>query len=244
MRILLLVITLTGCASSSQQVCETCAECDCDCPPAEAPREPPTAGAAAAEPLAFGTEEIQLAPPDREGGVLLMKALSLRHSTREFSDKGLTARQVSNLLWAAYGQNREDGKRTAPSAHNRQEIDVYVITADGLYLYDAAEHRLARTKQGDLRGLSGTQAYVTNAPINLVYVSDFERMMGRSDEERFQATSATAGFISQNVYLYCASAGLATVVRGSVDRPVLRAAMGLRPRQHIIWAQTVGYAEP
>ena len=164
-------------------------------------------------------------------------------SARPSSDTAakLAPQVLSNLLWAADGVNRPDGKRTAPSAWNSQEIDIYVATADGLYLYEPKPHRLAPVRSEDLRGETGSQGFVKDAPVNLVFVADFARMTSGSAEDRTLYSAADAGSISQNVYLFCASEGLATVVRGTVNRPVLGKVLHLRPEQRIILAQTVGY---
>jgi len=172
----------------------------------------------------------------------LMHALEARHSTRAFADKQLPAQVLGDLLWAAAGVNRPDeGKRTAPSARNRQEIDLYVSLADGLFLYQPRTHALSPVVPDDLRALTGTQDYVADAPVNLVYVADLSRMEGRSDQERLIVSAADTGFMAQNVYLYGAAEGLAVVVRGSVDHEALGAAMKLRPEQRIVLAQSVGY---
>lgn len=185
---------------------------------------------------------IQLPPPETAGGMPLMQALKARHSTREFGSKPLPPQVLSNLLWAASGVNRpETGQRTAPSAHDWREIDVYVTTADGAYRYDPAAHALRRVAAGDLRHLTGVQDFVAHAPVNLVYVADLDRMSGAGAEDKAFYSAADAGFIAQNVYLYCASAGLAVVVRGLVDRDALGAALGLKKHQRIILAQSVGY---
>jgi nitroreductase len=145
-------------------------------------------------------------------------------------------------LWAAFGINRADsGHRTAPSASNRQEIDIYVASADGLYLHNAKSHALEPVLVPDVRAATGRQAFVRDAPVNLVFVADFARMSSGSAEDKVLYSAADTGFISQNVYLYCASERLATVVRGSLDRAALAAAMGLRPDQRIILAQSVRY---
>jgi SagB-type dehydrogenase family enzyme len=171
-----------------------------------------------------------------------MQALKERKSSRSFSTKELPLQVLSDMLWAANGINRpETGKRTAPSAKNRQEIDVYVARADGLYLYDANSNMLMPVAAGDIRGLTGKADYVKEAPVNLVYVADLAKTGKTSGSEEYSYTSADTGFIGQNVYLYCASSGLATVVRGSIDRPALAEAMKLRADQKIILAQTVGY---
>jgi SagB-type dehydrogenase family enzyme len=149
---------------------------------------------------------------------------------------------LSNMLWAASGINRpESGKRTAPSASNRQEIDIYVATAAGLYLYDAKSNLLKPIVAEDIRGLTGTQAYVKEAAVNFIYVADYSKMSSSSDEVKNMYAAVATGFISENVYLYCASEGLSTVIRASIDRPALAKVMGLRPDQKIILAQSVGY---
>ena len=138
--------------------------------------------------------------------------------------------------------NRTDtGKRTAPSAMNRQEIDIYVATANGLYLYDAKAHVLNPILSEDIRAMTGTQEYVKDAAINLIYVADYSKMGTSTKEDKDIYSAADTGFISENVYLYCASEGLATVVRGSIDRPALAKMMKLRPDQKIILSQPVGY---
>ncbi len=188
------------------------------------------------------TGAIKLPPPETEGGMPLMPALKARHSTREFGSKPLPPQVLSNLLWAASGVNRpESGQRTAPSAHDWREIDVYVTTAEGAYRYDPPTHTLRRVVAGDIRHLTGVQDFVATAPVNLVYVADLDRMSEAGAEDKAFYSAADAGFIAQNVYLYCASAGLAVVVRGLVDRDALGAALGLGRHQRIILAQSVGY---
>jgi SagB-type dehydrogenase family enzyme len=194
--------------------------------------------------LTLGQElnPLNLPAPQTGGGMPLMQALKNRHSTREFSSQKLPAQVLANLLWAAFGINRpETGKRTAPSAMNWQEIDVYVATAEGLYVYDAKGNKLDPVLAGDVRGAAGVQPFVKDAPLNLVYVADFAKTGKSSAEDRDFYTAADVGFIAQNVYLFCASEGLAVVVRGSVDRVALGKLMKLRPDQKILLAQTVGY---
>lgn len=198
--------------------------------------------AAAAACPAEDLKAIVLPAPDTAGGKPLMQALKNRQSAREFSSEKLSLATLSNLLWAAWGINRPDsGKRTAPSASNREEIDIYVATADGLYLYEAKEHQLQPMLAADLRAQTGTQAYVATAPLNLVYVADFAKMGSESSEDKIFYSACDTGFIAQNVYLFSASEGLATVVRASLDRSALAKAMKLRPEQHITLAQSVGY---
>jgi SagB-type dehydrogenase family enzyme len=185
----------------------------------------------------------QLLKPDTAGGKPLMQALKERKTSRSFSDRKLPDQVLSNLLWAAFGVNRPDGHRTAPSARNWQEIDVYVATADGLFLYEARSHSLKRVLTDDLRAATGAQDFVRSAPVNLIYVANLDKVSARSSDERDLFVGADCGFIAQNVYLYCASEGLSTVVRGMVDREKLAKAMKLRSSQEILLAQTVGYPQ-
>jgi len=185
---------------------------------------------------------IQLPQPQTEGGKPLMEALKARQSIRTFSKERLPLQTVSNMLWAACGINRGDvGKRTAPSARNIQEIQVYVSMEEGLFLYDEKTNMLQPVVAEDIRAATGTQEYVKNAPINLIYVADKSKLPKASEVDQAATFGADTGFISQNVYLFCASEGLATVVRGSVDRTLLAQKMKLRMDQKIILAQTVGY---
>lgn len=189
-----------------------------------------------------GGKVIKLPPPQTEGGMPLMAALKARCTTRSFSSKPLPVQVLSNLLWAACGVNRpESGKRTAPTAMNMQEIDVYVALPEGLYLYNAKEHQLEPVVMQDLRAATGRQAFVAEAPVNLIFVADYARMARASAEAKDFYSATDTGYISQNVYLFCASEGLATVVRGMVDKAALAEKMGLHPEQKIVLAQTVGY---
>jgi nitroreductase len=183
-----------------------------------------------------------LPPPETTGGMSLMQALQARHSAREFAARPLPPQVLANLLWAAGGVNRPDtGLRTAPSAHDWREIDVVVTTAEGAYRYDPPAHALVKVANGDLRPLTGVQDFVATAPLNLVYVADLDRMSGAGAENKAFYSAADAGFIAQNVYLYCASAGLVAVVRGLIEREALAAALGLGNHQRIMLAQSVGY---
>ncbi len=185
---------------------------------------------------------IVLPAPQTDGGKPLMEALKDRHTSREFSPEKLSLQILSNLLWAAFGVNRADsGKRTAPSAMNWQEVDIYVATAEGAYVYDAHGNKLDPVLAKDIRAATGTQDFVKEAPLNLVYVADLAKTGHASAEDTALYTGADTGLIAQNVYLFCASEGLATVVRGSVNRTALAKVLRLRPDQKIILAQTVGY---
>ena len=186
-------------------------------------------------------ETVHLPDPQRTGGMPLFEALDNRQSTRSYSPQKLTMQQLSNLLWAAYGVNRADGRRTAPSARNVQEFDIYLIMEDGWYIYDHTDHKLIRLGDEDLREHAGSQDFVPTAPLNLIFVADYDRMTGYSPENRDFYSATDVGFISQNVYLFCASEGMATVVRGLVDRDLLREVLNLKPSQHVILGQTVGF---
>lgn len=202
------------------------------------------AGVSGPKAFAQPASSIMLPKPETTGGKPLMIALKERRSSREFAADGLPLNILSDLLWAANGINRADsGKRTAPSAQDRREIGVYVVVADGVYLYDAEANALKLMVAGDIRSLTGRQDFVSEAPLNVVYVADFSRMdSSASVEEKQFYAAADTGFMAQNVYLYCASQGLATVVRGSIDRAALARAMHLGPSQRITLAQTVGFA--
>lgn len=169
-----------------------------------------------------------------------MEALANRHSSRDFDSRELPKQTLSALLWAAWGYNRAD-KRTAPSSRDKQEIELYVAMKGGLYRYDAAEHRLCLVTEKDLRPLTGTQPFVADAPINIIYVCRKQLITGKTPDELIAATYANTGFIAQNVYLFCASESLATVVRAMVDRDKLAAAMALPDDSMITLVQTVGY---
>lgn len=190
--------------------------------------------------FADGPEPLVLPKPITTGGKPLMQVLSERKSTREFNIRKLSPQVLSNLLWAAYGMNRPDGRRTAPSAMNRQTIHIYAVTSDGAYLFDAKTHAVKLVASGDLRAATGLQPFVAEAPLNLVYVANYAKVASAPDDKMLY-TGAEAGFIGQNVYLFCASEGLVTVVRAMVNRDELAKALKLRSDQKIVLAQTVGY---
>jgi nitroreductase len=183
---------------------------------------------------------VSLPAPQTEGGMPLMQALKLRATARAFAPDPLPPQTLANLLWAAWGINRpQEGKRTAPSTRNWQEIEVVVLNAAGAYAYDAGGNALKPLAAGDMRALAGTQDFVKDAPVTLVLVADTSRMQGGPDTQAF--AYADAAFVSQNVYLFCASEGLATGVRASVDRPALAKALKLRDSQLVVFAQSVGF---
>lgn len=180
-------------------------------------------------------QDVQLPTPVRSGGKPLMDALNQRHSTRTFQDKELSLQQLSDLLWAANGFNRDD-KRTAPTANNRQELELYVTTSKSLYFYDARNHLLKEVEKGDFRAETGTQDFVAIVPLNLIFVADMQKASGR------EYAYIGCGFVSQNIYLYAVSEGLGTVVRGSFDKERLHSLLELKPSQEVLLTQSVGYS--
>jgi hypothetical protein len=183
-----------------------------------------------------------LPPPRKQGGALLCEALARRRSTRAYLTRPLTDQQLSDLLWAANGINRPSGDRTAPYWRHIMVIDIYVAMSDGVWLYDPKAHSLVLRQPDDLRALSGTQDFVGVAPVELIYVAHGERMRDITQEERRLYAGADACFIGQNVSLFCASEGLASVFRGSANQERLGAAMRLADGQFVSFAQTVGHA--
>ncbi|MBN1907569.1 MAG: nitroreductase family protein [Deltaproteobacteria bacterium] len=190
---------------------------------------------------------IKLPDPQKEGGIPLMKALSLRQSTRGGFGPAvkLTMQQMSNMLWAADGINRPGtNHRTAPSAVDWQNIDIYVTTDDGLFLYDAQAHALKVLGKEDIRAVAGQHDFVAGAPVNLIYVADFAKAKGFGPDAKVMPTAETwsfvgTGAIAQNVYLWCASEGLACIVRAMADAEAIKKALNLRPEQHFMLAQTI-----
>jgi nitroreductase len=190
-------------------------------------------------------QDISLPAPDKTGGKPLMQALNERQTTRSFTTDSLTLQQLSDLLWAGFGINRPDGKRTAPSAMNWQEIDIFVTMSGGCYVYVAESHSLKFINNKDLRKATGEQSFVADAALNILYVADMSKRGKKEGEEIKDSdlfmTYSDAAFIAQNIYLYCASASLGCVVRGSVpEGGTLNTDLGLRTNQRIILAQTVG----
>jgi nitroreductase len=192
-------------------------------------------------PKAEELKPIPLPAPQTEGGKPLMQALKQRRTVRELKPGKLPSQVLANLLWAGFGINRpESGHRTAPSAMNSQEMEIYVALPEGLYVYEAKPGQLKPVLDQDLRAKTSGQPFATNAAVVLIYVADLPSLTKAKPEQRPFYAGIDTGFISQNIYLYCASEGLATVVY-DLDRAPLAAAMKLRPEQKIILAQAVGY---
>ncbi len=193
---------------------------------------------AAAQPL----QPIELPTPRSHDGKPLIEALQLRRSIRQYAPRALPLQVLSDLLWAAFGINRPaSGDRTAPYWRHIMVIDIYAAMAGGVWLYDPKPHRLTPYLERDIRAQTGTQDFVASAPLNLVYVAHGERMAGVSAEDQRLYASVDTAFIGQNVYLFCASEGLATVFRAAVDYQLLARTMGLGAGQFVTFAQSVGY---
>lgn len=199
-------------------------------PAASAPAPPPTL--------------LPLPPPRTAGGMPLLDALKLRRSTRDYAPRTLPSQTLSDLLWAAFGINRPSGDRTAPYWRHIMVIDVYVAMADGTWLYEPQEHQLRLHTPADVRAATGYQEFAGTAPINLIYVAHGERMTDVSPVDRRLYASVDAAFIGQNVYLFCASEGLASVFRGALDTVALARTLRLPEPQFVTFAQTVGHAAP
>ncbi|MEZ2354652.1 SagB/ThcOx family dehydrogenase [Caballeronia sp. RCC_10] len=177
----------------------------------------------------------------RYGSMPLMDALAARQTTRSFSSDTIDTDLLGNLLWAADGINRAaDGGRTAPSALGRYEVDIYVLLATGSYRYEPTAHQLVLVAALDLRATTGYQDFLAHAPVDLVYVSDLDRMQDVPPRQRENFAYASAGAI-QNVYLFCASAGLAVAVRGWMNRTELAVNLKLPVGSCVLLAQTVGH---
>ncbi|HNW70128.1 MAG TPA: SagB/ThcOx family dehydrogenase [Bacteroidales bacterium] len=186
---------------------------------------------------------ISLPAPNKKGGKPLMEALNDRQTKRDFSPQKLTEQQLSDLLWAAFGINRpESGRRTAPSAVNWQETDIYVSLESGVYLYDAKKNELTAIISGDHRKDMGKQSFAGEAAVMLVFVADYSKMGAVTPKENKDLYSAVdAGYISQNVYLYCASENMSTVVLGMIDRDKIKQLLKLKEDQKVILSQCVGF---
>lgn len=182
---------------------------------------------------------VALPPPDISGATggtgnkPLMQALAARASTRSFREDAIPDQVLGDLLWAAWGVNRPDGRRTVPTARNRQGMDVYVVRADGAWRYDGTTHALEPAADGDLRPLLARQSFVATAPLTLVYTAS------ASEDPVYAAMHA--GSMYQGAGLYCASAGLGNVVRASYDEAALHAALRLPADRRIVISQTVGW---
>jgi SagB-type dehydrogenase family enzyme len=188
-------------------------------------------------------QTINLPAPQKVGGMPLMEALSKRTTGRTFDTTDISIQKLSNLLWASFGVNRPDGRRTAPSANNKQEIDIYVLLKNGAYIYDAKNNKLNQVTSEDIRSQAADPRFA-DAPVQLIYVADLSKQGNNSDEDKLRTANIDCGYISQNTYLYCTSEGLVTGARGTVKRDAIISKLNLRPDQRIIIAHSVGFPKP
>jgi SagB-type dehydrogenase family enzyme len=184
---------------------------------------------------------IILPKPNISSKITLQSVLLNRKSTREFSNKELSKQTLSNLLWAAFGVNRKDGRRTAPSAKNAQDITIYIAMKDGVYKYASVQNQLDLVIKEDIRGKVGYQPFLKDAPVILIYVSDLSKFGKMSESDKTFYSAADTGFISQNVYLYCTGEKLGTVVAGWVKRDDVFKILKLNKEEKVILIQPVGY---
>jgi SagB-type dehydrogenase family enzyme len=191
---------------------------------------------------------LKLPKPQKDLDFPIMKALEMRRTKRKWKDSHLSDQEISNLLWAACGITHEETKRsksrrTAPSACNSQEIKIYIVLYNGVFLYDEKNHQLNQIISEDIRKDIGTQKMIKSAPLGLVYVSDYSKLktfLFKDDNRKWYTSATDTGFISQNVYLYCASANLSTAILGLVDRDKLHKIMGLNENEKIVYTQVIG----
>lgn len=181
-------------------------------------------------------DTIHLLMPDTLGGKPLMQAISRRKSDRQIEATNLTLKHLSEILWVANGINRSSGKRTVPSSMARYPLQTYAVLANGIYFYNVEKHQLEPIVEGDYRKLTGKQTFVEAAPLNLLFIAK-----AKSDRDDFRNAFMDSGYCGQNVYLYCASEGLKTVVRAGAQEIELLKVMHLETGYKFILAQTVGY---
>ncbi len=193
--------------------------------------------------LGLRAGDITLPAPHQTGGLPLMEALAKRQSIREYDTRELSPQQLADLLWATFGINRPDGRRTAPTANNRQEFDLYVVLPQGAYRYDAAANKLLLVTSEDIRGQIAGRRFAA-APVQLLYVADLSRRSEKEENRKLLLAHIDCGYLSQNTGLFCASEGLATCPRATLQREVAAEKLRLRPDQRILLAHSVGYPKP
>ena len=191
--------------------------------------------------VTVNAQDIKLPAPQKDGGMPLMEALANRKTNRDFTQDELSPQQLSNLLWAAAGINREDGRRTSPTAANAQQIEIYVLNKQGAYLYIPEEHALRLIAAGDHRTIGASQERFQDCPLMLIFVANYDKMGRWENEARAMYESTDTGNVSQNVYLYCASEGLATCALGSIHRDKLQELLKFNGKA--ILGQSVGVAK-
>jgi SagB-type dehydrogenase family enzyme len=185
---------------------------------------------------------IQLLEPTYNEGLTLMQALKARKSSSGFTDRDIPLQDLSNILWASVGVNRPDGKRTSPTGSNRQEIEVYAFFKTGVYYYNYKDHTLELVKEGDYRALTG-RGEAASAALDLLFFADTDKTTGENPAGGGAATVSyvDVGYVSQNVYLACANAGIGSRARGGWDQKKLVETLGIKPSLFVVLGQTVGY---
>jgi SagB-type dehydrogenase family enzyme len=184
---------------------------------------------------------VRLTPPNKMRGSTVMKALNDRRSIREYTDELLRPQDLSDLLWAANGINRPDGKRTAPSCRNLQDVEIYVITAAGAYLYEAGDHSLKPVAAGDHRkAVAAGQDFAKSAPVSIVLVADMTKYGNMSEQSKMMA-AVDVGIVCQNICIACSGLGLATVPRATMDMAMLKTVLKLTEQHLLLMNNPVGY---
>lgn len=188
-------------------------------------------------------EDIKLPKHDLSNiNVSVAQTFERRHSVRKFDTREISMQDLSNILWAANGINRPDGKRTAPSAMNRQEVDIYVVNKDGIYLYDAANETLLLKAEGDYRQwVAGRQTFVATAPVSLLLSGNLSKLGHKGDDFAKNMCAVDVGIVTENICLYCAAANIAVVPRASMETVALKKLLNLDEKQMLIMNTTIGY---
>jgi nitroreductase len=189
----------------------------------------------------LNAQSVELPAPQKTRGMPLMEALAKRATVREFDTTDISIQQLSDLLWASFGVNRPDGRRTAPSSSNKQEIDIYVLLKNGAYVYDAQNNKLILVVPEDLRSQATDQKFAIAAPVQLIFIADLSKRGESTEDGKLRTANMDCGYISQNTYLFCTSEGLVTGARGSVNRDALTPKLKLRTDQRILLAHSVGH---
>ena len=188
-------------------------------------------------------QTIKLIEPSQTGGSSVMEAFANRKSGREYSNKKLSDQDLSDLVWAAAGINRQERSlRTAPSWRNYQDVDLYVCFPDGVYLYNAKEHTLEPFAKGNFYPLlEANQTFVNDAPVILLLVTDLSKMQEDNFHTQMVIAGLDAGIVSQNISIFCAGKNMVTVPRGLMNKEELKKVLKLKESQYIMLNHPVGY---
>lgn len=194
-----------------------------------------------------GLKTIKLNDPDKKRGLPFMEALSVKASAVDWSEKELSLQDLSDLLWAANGMNRPAEKKyTASSAMNAHDVDLYLFTKDGVFVYDADNHVLQQVLDGDFRSqivVSPPSRPTTNPPVQIILISETARFKHGSPELKREWAAIDAGIVSQNISLFCAATGLKTRPKASMDRENIKKLLNLKDTQYVLLDHPVGYAK-